>query len=291
MNVQVQPLAPGEIVPSHELVPSTMRELGNRFPCGSRHHGPLAPFEFRPPNLGTLKAIGELKARGKKDLNTPGKLGCASLVRALTAFDGRDTSQGSEGSHVAALSQFTVGDVLYLGFAWQAEREPEGIEIRDQACGRCGGAFPSIRLDVRTLKVTTRPETVTDAEPLTVRVGLRRGFKLPDGQKVTTLLLRPPSWSETFWALDETGWNNAALLQAWTFKAAICGTDASHDGIRPSITFREIDQLWPEDCRLIDEALSKITPTPELRVEVTCPDCGADSLIGMDWSHPDFFGG
>ena len=51
------------------------------------------------------------------------------------------------------------------------------------------------------------------------------------------------------------------------------------------------DCLWPEDCRLIDEALSKITPTPELRVEVTCPDCGADSLIGMDWSHPDFFGG
>lgn len=291
MNIKIAPLEPGKIEASHALVETTMAELGDRFPCGCRAHGPLAGFGFKPPTLGTLKAIGELKSRQAKDLNTPGKFGAASLVRALEAFDAKATSEGAEGAHVARLATYTVGDVLYLGFAWQAAREPDGIELRDQGCARCGEAFASIRLDVRTLKVRARPETVTEGEPLSARVGLRRGFTMPGGEKVSTVLVRPPSWSDTFWGLDEKGWQNEALVSAWTYKAAIAGTDADHGpGIRPVITMREIDQLWPEDGRLIDEALAKITPTPDLRVDVSCPECGADNLIGMAWQSADFFG-
>lgn len=291
MNVKIEPLPPGKIETSIPggLVSTTLSELGGALPGTFGPGGGRIPYTFNPPTMGTLKRIGELRAR--KDVNTPGKLAVAALVRALATLGSRDLAQGAEGAHAAEVAKLSIGDVLTLTFAWQLARAPEGVELKDQACARCGEAFETVRVDLGTLKVRALPELGEGAEPPAARVGLRRGFKLPDGSKVTTVLLRSPSWADVFWLLDEKGWANPALIQAFTLKGAIAGTDAEHDGIRPSVTMREIDQLWPEDVALIEEALAQIVASPDLRVECRCPSCGADNLIGLSWADPGFFGG
>lgn len=289
-NVLVDPLEPGviEVLGGHELEKTTMGELGDRLPNGSSGIGKeLAGCAFHAPNLGTLRRVGELKAR--KDLTLPGKRAAYSLARVLTELEGVEFGKRKEELDALDVARLPVGDVLYLAFRWQFHKEPDGLQLTNQGCSTCGASYPEIEVDLSGLEVDTRPHGLE--EPLRVRVGLRRGFDNVDGSRVSTVLLQSPTWLQTFWGLGQEGWGNPDLIRSWTFKAAICGTDAPHEGIRPTISMREVDQLYPVDARLIEEALATVIATPDLQVQLpACPKCGAKTLVGLDWTDPGFFG-
>ena len=291
MNVKVEGLAPGQVVASAELEKTTMADLGDHLPCGPRTDGPRVTFEFRPPVMGLLREIGALKGN-KAIAAIPGKHACYAMAKALRLLGDRPMG-AAVGDKAAAgdaleIANLTVGDVLHLGFAWQAAKEPDGIVLRDQVCRECQATFPEIVADLGTLEVFARPE---GAEPLAARVGLRRGF-MHAGKKVSTVLVQPPRWRDVFWLLQPEDWKNAEKVEAFSIKSAIIGTDAEYDtDVRPSVGMTEVDQLWPQDVRLLADAIARVAPTPDLRVHLECPKCGAEALVALGWTDPDFFGG
>ena len=292
MNNKIAGLAPGVVEVSAELQRTTVADLAGTLPCGPALTGPRVPFVFRPPVMGLLREIGALK--GKKAIaGIPGKHACYAMAKALRSLGERTMGEASgdkgAASDALAIADLTIGDVLHLGFAWQEAKEPDGIVLRDQICRECLTAFPEVVADLRTLEVYARPEDLD--EPLSARVGLRRGF-MHAGRKVSTVLVQPPRWRDVFWLLQPEDWKNAEKVEAFSIKSAIVGTDAEYDGTaRPNVGMTEIDQLWPQDVRLLSDAIARIAPTPDLRVHLTCPSCGADALVALGWTDPGFFGG
>jgi hypothetical protein len=241
--------------------------------------------------MGLLREIGALKGN-KAIAGIPGKHACYAMAKALRSLGDRSmgAAAGDKGAAADALAiaDLTIGDVLHLGFAWQNAKEPDGIVLRDQVCRECLSSFPEVVADLGTLEVYARPE---DSESLAARVGLRRGF-MHAGKRVTTVLVQPPRWRDVFWLLQPEDWKNAEKVEAFSIRSAIVGTDAQYDGDnRPTVGMAEIDQLWPQDVRTLSEAIAQIAPTPDLRVHLECPKCGAEALVALGWMDPGFFSG
>lgn len=286
-TTKIEPAQPGEVHVSYEPTETTMNALGDRLP-----HGLLTPegaqrdFEFRPPTMGTRKQLGALK--GRKDLSKrPGMFVAYWLAHALRSLCGRDLAAMKEAEAALLVARLTYGDILYLIFRWQQLGAPDGLELPAEGCGKCGAPFSEVLVDVGTLTVGELPADASQANPPRARLGLTRGFPM-GALKVSTVLLQPPTWMDTFWVLSTEQWSNTELIRAQLLKASVCGVDAAEV---QAVPMSAIDELWPVDVRAIDEATSRVTPTPDLRIVVPCPECGTPNETALDWRSADFFSG
>lgn len=284
---------------NHALAPtSNVSELGTRtlgeaegeLPLGlfDPEAGHVRTFRFNPPIMRTKQALGALKAR--KDLRKhPAKFISYYLAEALAELGPWDMN-ADRLKAAARVGRLSFGDTIYLLFAWQSVNRPGGFSLAGSGCGQCGNDFDSVKVDVGSLEVSTLPETDADGNPwnhtnppLAV-VGLKRGA--PFGKdRVETLALTPAPWS-VLWGLGDVAFQNPDLRTALMIKGAGIGNDANDATTLPKTV---VDELWPEDVDAIDNALGLITPTPDLRIEIECPECSARNQDVLDWSRPDFF--
>lgn len=271
--------AAGEIVTETTLQPTTLAELGAVLP-----HTRQA-FRFHPPTMGTMKRLGALDADGKLQKH-PGRFLAYFLGGALSELGGKDCgAPGVAEAGATAVLALPVGDVFALMLAWKRTTTPKGADLGSGECGKCGAPFGSMVLDLGEVQVLALPE---GAEPPAARIGLYEGFAFPAGQVVRTILVKPPTWGESFAALPAAAWRNPAALSMATIQAAITAVDTCR---APRIPMEALDELYQADAELISEALERISPTPDLVLELDCPACGFTNQHRIDWKDVGFFGG
>lgn len=290
MPTPIPSLEPGEIDTRVELNQTTMGALGDVLPLGlfiddGRHRD----LTWHPPTMGTRKRLGGL--RGRKDLEgSPGRFVSYWLATALKSIGGLELASMKVERAALLTGQLCVSDVIYAVLRWQVAARPDGLPLRGRGCGVCGASWDQVNVDLASLEVTELPGVDQDGEAYgpdhlpVARVGLLRGLPFQEGT-IQTLLLKPPSWVDSMGKLVDRQLSNQALRAALTIRGSICGTDA---GPR-TLPLAVLDELWPEDERLIDQALEKIVPTPNLEIAVPCPECGAENADILDWQDPGFF--
>lgn len=277
--MRVEPLAPGERRAKTNLQTVSLAELGDRLPFGGPEGRELT---LRPPVFGVRKKQGAVK--GRKDLQRhPGRLTIAWLLPAIASLQGQPVEAEKEPENALRLSRLSFGDVLYVMMRWQVLSYPEGWPIGDATCGLCGGELRGIRVDLNEIPITALPEDGVEAP--TIEVGLRRGFAVGSRGTVKALRLRPPSWTAVY-NLGTEGWANGEVMRSKLLADAICGTDI--EGLE-RVPEEALDNLWPEDLTILDEALETITPTPDMEIEVDCPHCQGKNSTKIDWKDPGFF--
>lgn len=284
-NLDVEPLEPGQVESSIELEDVTLAELGGELAHGLiTDGGVIRSYTFKPPTLGTRKQLGAI--RGNPELRKhPGKLLAHWLGAALSELCGVDMTALKEAEAGMVAARLTVGDFLLLLFAWNQASHPEGLPLALSGCGKCGHPFDNVNVDLGTLQVSRLPlEGVGYDSPPLARVGLKTGFPWK-GDKVSAVLVRPPTWLGTYWTLSRQQWSNTELLTARIVRDCIVGTDV---GGRPNDA--ALDHMWPADINLIDEGMAEIAPTPDLQVTVECPACGASNNDQLDWQSVGFLG-
>jgi hypothetical protein len=270
---------PGEIVTETTLTPTTLGELGGTLPQTRQ------AFRFHPPTMGTMKRLGALDADGKLRKH-PGRYLAYFLGGALAELGGKDCgAPGATDTGATLVLALPVGDVFALMLAWKRTTTPKGADLGAGECGKCGAPFGSMVLDLGEIQVLELPE---GAEAPAARVGLYSGFPFPAGQVVRTVLVKPPTWGESFAALPASGWSNPAALTMATIQAAIAAVDTTK---APRVPTEALDELTQEDAELINEALERISPTPDLVMEVDCPACQHTNQHRIDWKDVGFFGG
>jgi len=283
-ELQVEPstlTAPGEIVTAVELVTMTLDELGDRLPASGKL------YKFHPPNMGTMRRLGQLQA-DKALQRRPGHFVTVYLAAALAELDGDDmgpVERDPKRSH--KVGSLPAGDVLTLLVAWTNCQHRKGIKLGGAGCGACGSTWDTIRVKLGELEVMTLAKGQV-AEAAVARVGLWDGFKL-HGRDVQTVILAAPTWGETMGSLSREGWANPVAIRASTIQGALRSCDAFPALGR--IGIEALDELMPEDLELMDEALGRITPSVSLELSVVCPDCGATNEAGLDWKNLGFSNG
>jgi hypothetical protein len=285
--MKIEPLSPpGTVEIAHDLERISAADLGSYLPCGfPKDDGARTSFAFLPPTMGQRKRLQEVVGR-KEIKRWPGRVTAYWLARALEHLDGKPMAEyGTQDAQALAVARLSAGDVLHLMFAWQRLAHPKGFPVSIDACPRCGEAWGRVLVDLSTLDVHVRPVAATRADPLVARLALPDGLPGPGG-RVSTVLLRCPTWLDTFWTLTETQWSNSETIRCTMFKGAIIGTDAAV----PMLTDAMLDELMPEDCNALDEALDRISPTPDLQIDVSCPRCEESTSVGLNWRQADFLG-
>lgn len=276
-----------------ELVARTLGDKPGELPLGlfDPDAGHVRSFEFNPPIVGTKKKLGALKVR--KDLRkNPAKYVSYYLATALSSLGPWDLNDCKIEEAARRVGSLSMGDTIYLLFAWQAVTKPDGFNLVGSGCGQCGHDFGEVKIDPGTLRVDELPELDRDGNPWTASnrplavVGLARGarFASSDQEPVRTVAVSSSPWS-AIWHLGDAAFQNPDLRTALVIRGSIVGNDRNDAGATEFL----VDHLWPEDVNRIDAALSTITPTPDLRVEVQCPHCEALNQDVLDWTRPDFF--
>lgn len=279
MTENLPPADPGEILTETTLVPTTLGELGGILPHTRQ------PFRFHPPTMGTMKRLGALDADGKLR-KYPGRYLAYFLGGALAELGGKDCgAPGVTDTGATLVLALPTGDVFALMLAWKRSTTPKGADLGAGECGKCGAPFGSMVLDLGEVQVLALPE---GAEPPAARVGLQEGFAFPAGQVVRTVVVKPPTWGESFAALPAVAWGNPAALTLATIQAAIAAVDTCR---APRVPAEALDELHQVDADLISEALERISPTPDLVLELDCPSCHHTNQHRIDWKDVGFFGG
>lgn len=294
--MKIEPLSPpGTCEANVELRATTLAELGQDLPHGLWHpqHGYLRSATFRPPLMGLQKQLGALRTR--KDLrNHPGRYAAYYLATAMATLGSVDLAAMKEDARALLVAALPIGDVLYLLLRYQFEVHEDGLRMPGATCGACGHEFERIRMDVATVACSLLPETDRDGQalglqnPPRARVALRRGLPWPKDGRAMTVLVRPVSWLDAHWNLQMSEWLNPGLMAAHLIRAGICGADSA--AVPAMLPVDVVDELWPVDHELIDEAMDRITPSPEMRLEVDCPACRKTNEMPINWRDPDFFG-
>lgn len=276
MPKKLEHLDPGARRAEGELETLPLSELSDRLPYGAALSEPT--FLFSPPTFGTRKKQGAVRTR--KDLaRHPARATIYWLVAALRRLGGVDLP-AKEDEAALVVAKLSFGDVLFLLLRWQVESYPDGYPVGAASCGHCGGEMAGIRIDLGAAPITIRKG---GAGAVAVEVGLRRGFPVGRGT-VKVVRLEPPTFF-ALWNLGTEGWANPEALRGKLLADAIVATDL--EGI-DRVPEAALDELWPEDLALVDEALAAITPTPDLEVEVPCPHCGGKNSTTIEWRNIPF---
>lgn len=275
------------------LVKRTLAELGDVLPHGRLEDMPnRTAFRFQPPTLGVRRRQGQVKANAKLQRN-PARLLAAYLGAALHTLGGDDCRAWTDDQAIAKLGKLPVGDVLYLAMRWQALCFPDGAPLGDRQCGACGAEFGTVKVDLGTLEIDCLPDNARELAPV-ARVALREGFEVGAAERarpVRQVLVRPPAFGDVFYGLAAESMRNDELVGERLLRAAICGSDAL--GADRGLPEGALDGLWPQDQRLLGQALELITPTPDLEIEITCPveRCRARNSEVLDWTAVGFSSG
>ena len=301
---EMLPAEPDAIHLSHTLVRDTLGAMAGTLPHGFlKPDGGLTFYSFKRPDMHLRTRLGSLKER--KDLQQyPGKHTAYWLALALADLDGEALPLKPEQAALK-VAQLTVGDILFLLFAWQHQSSRKGLQMSASGCGVCGASFDSIRVDLGTMEVLRAPragdtypegheragkpcDLVTPDTPLRARVGLYDPMPWDDAA-IQTLLLGPARWIDTFYKLGAGQLRNNDVLKAAIIRAQIVQMLGCP---LPRPTSDMVGRLLPDDVNLIDEAAGQITPSPDLQVEIACPNetCSATNTTVLDWQSPAFFG-
>lgn len=269
----------------------TLAELGCNLPHGllDEEHGRVRTFAFNPPVMRVRKKLGALKTR-KGLIDRPGKFISYWLAIALRELGPWDFKAMPEEKAALILGRLPFSDVLYLLLYWQHLSKPEGFSLGKGICSHCGHKFGNIMADLGTLDVSVledgpwsalnRPHALT---------GLRAGFPFGKGEnqvQVKAVAVAVPTWADAMWNLQGTQWANEDERAAKLIQAAIIGMEGTSVRTCPESS---VDEFWPDDTQRIDDALELVTPTPDLRVKVTCPECKGINVDVIDWQDPGFF--
>ncbi len=278
-TANLPPCEPGEIITETVLQPTTLDELGPVLP-----HSRLS-YRFHPPTMGTMKRLGGLNA-DQKLAKTPGRHLAYYLAAALAELGDKDCGPaGVAEAGAAAVLALPVGDVFCLLLAWKRSTTPKGADLGAADCGKCGAAFGHMMLDLGEISVLALP---VNADPPVARVGLWSGFPYPQGHTVKTVLLKPPTWGESFGPLPAAAWKNPTALSMATIQAGVVAVDTCK---APRVPAEALEEMYQADAELISEALERISPTPDLAMEIVCPECGHTNVHRIDWKDVGFFGG
>lgn len=281
----IEPAEPGAIHLAHDLVTTHLGDLGDKLCHGLlTESGPRLGYRFHPPTMGTRKRLGALRTN-RQLMQRPGVFGAHWLAVALAEL-GDEPLPEDRGKAAMAVAALTAGDFMLLLFAWQRMTQPGGLPVAASGCGTCGAEFDRVLADLAGMEITALPPTATTADPPLARVGLRRGF-LHRGKLARTVQLRPPTWLGTYYRLGRSQFGNPEIVHAAMLRDSILRSDVA-DG-RPSV--EELDELWPEDVSLLDDAMGKITPTPDLQIRIDCPVCEAPNQAVLDWTQAFATGG
>lgn len=280
-------------VPNVTLKPVEGTTWGDRLPQGifDAEVGHIRDFEFNPPIMRIRKKMGALKSR-KGLTKHPGRYVAYFLAEALASLGPWDMNKLKVDEAALRVARMSLGDVIYLLMRWHELGHPEGLPLPAFSCGACGTSFAKVSADLSSLGLVVLPDNDCDGNPFTyenqprVRLGLRKGIPSPKGH-ASTVLLKPPTWMDSFWSLDANNWRNDELRSCLVMKGAICGTDSDDLAVVP---LSAIDEVWPDDQQRIDSALALVVATPDLGVELPCPECAYTNRLHIDWSSPDFLG-
>ena len=283
---EVLPMDPGAFEVAHKLISTTLGDRVDRLGHGfADSHGMAQDYSFRPPNLGTRKRLGALQG-DRKLTSKPGLYFAHWMGTALLNVGGRDLTAMKRGQAALEVARLPLGDFLLLMFAWQHSAHPEGLPVGLPGCVSCGIPFDDVTVDLATLELKVLPDGVTAEDPAVARVGLRKGFEFR-GEAVRTVMLRPPTWLDVYWPVSAAQWRNSALLQERVLRGAIYATDANGKVKLPA---GALDELWPVDLDLMNEALGQLVPFPIMTVEVPCPVCDQLNSEVLDWqAAPGFW--
>lgn len=278
----IDPLPPGEVQTDAALVQTTLGARGPMLPLGLPGLLGVTGFSLRPATVGLAKRLGALRER--KDLKAKAGQLIAHLVGAsLYSLGGQVFDQTPEGTAAAALavSKLSAADVMYICLSIILEGG-DPLHIDGGACHACATALGRIAVDVGTVETTTLVGAHADLPR--ARVGLLRPLVTARGS-ATTVLLRPPTWGETFWDVPAADLGNGAAIQARLLLACVEATDSE---AVPRILPGFLDDVPVRLAAQIVAALEKITPTPDMRVEVACPACGAENARALPWQTAVF---
>ena len=282
-----------EADPVPYLVKRTLAELGDVLPHGRLEDYPgRTAFRFMPPVLGVRRRQGQVKANTKLQ-RSPARMLAAYLGAALDTLGTDSCRAWTDDQAIERLGKLPVGDVLYLSMRWQALCYPDGAPLGDRQCGACGAPFGNVKVDLGTLEIDCLPDEARELRPV-ARVCLLHGFELgsPDKRRaVAQVLVRPPSFGDVFYGLAPESMRNDELVGERLLRGAILGSDAL--GPDRGLPDGALDDLWPQDQRLIGRALELITPSPDLEIEIACPvdRCRATNSEVIDWTAVGFSSG
>lgn len=294
--MKCEPLSQGEIVASHTLVEEKVGNILGTCPGGIvGPEGSVTPYVVKPPNVGTKRALGALRAR--KDLQDKhGRHVAEWVATALGSLGGEDLGDPRTAGALK-VCKLTVGDVLYLTLAVKLFSPEDGLPLPTQSCSNCGHEIKGARAPASGLEVLRWPRTkeeggpVSQSNPPMVRVGLRYGVELAPGRVAKTLLLRSPTWGEVMWALPPASWSNPVDIAIATVRGACCGCELDdvplNSGAR--LTMAQIESMHEADLELAEEAVSRLAPRAQYVAEVDCPECGVPNIFGVDWKDAVFF--
>lgn len=293
--MRIEALEPGAVEASHDKITrTTMEARGARLLHGVKP-GDATPFSFRPPNLKTLRDLGKLKDR--RDLAVrPGRFAAYYIAKALASFGEPGAAFGAElkpwgdlndDGKAQVVGALPFGDVLFLLFYWKAHSSPKGYNLGPYGCVSCGLRTDALTVDLFELEAFAI-EGISVEDPPRARVGLRHPIPVGEKATATTVMLRPPSWLGVLGELTGEQIFREEDLAFHTFKGAICGSDASDLSRLPDDS---IDSLWPDDLELLQEALDKVIPAPDMKMRITCPGetCDQQHTRSLTWATPGFF--
>lgn len=281
----VLPDAPGEPSPCDELATATLEDLGDVLPHGLAVDGQLErAFVLRRPTMGLQKQVGGLRADATL-AKRPGALYLRFLGLVVEQLGTQRLGDLKPGVADELLGRLTIGDVLFLGYAWQRACAPRGLSLGQVDCGGCGSPLGDVRVDPGSLEVTHLP--VAQLRP--PETALRLYDPIPVGTRtVVALRLRPPLWGVAYGRIGPESFANPAAVQARAFVSAVSAALCADGTEIPGLTEAALDELMPDDVRAIDAALGALTPTLDLAVEVECPACGKLNRDTLDWRSPGF---
>lgn len=282
------PLTPGSFRASLSLPETTLAELGDLLPHGLVDGATLhRTFRLRRPTMGLQKQVGALRSDAAA-ARRPGTMFLRFLALVVESIGSVDVGALKAGPAEELLGRLTVGDTLYLGFAWQRARSPRGMPLGAIDCGGCGQSLSAVRVDVGTLATTHLPVDLAAADLPRAEVALWEPLPRSAGAPVDSVTVRSPAWGLAFGRLGVEGFRNGAAMQSRTFAAAIVGARAGGQELA-GVSEAQLDELLPDDVRLLDDAIASVTPTLDLTVEVACPHCGAVNRDKLDWQTEGFF--
>jgi len=286
---RIPSLQPGETSVSFELVETTLGELEGQLPHGFlTADGSRREVVFERATVALAKKRGELK-QDQGLVKKTGQLFAHWLGMSISRLGQHDLA-GERNMKQRALkvAELTFADFLFLMIAYHRAAKPGGYAMKGLSCGICGIDWPEVNVKFDTLKVSALPPDASLANPPLVRVGLHHGFEYPKGETVRTVLLKPPSFMTSVWPLTAQEWDNTVALGAALIEASVVQVDTVDIGKFMKLPPGIIDTWMEEDLNLCNEALGRITPTLDLRLDVQCPSCGELNEALVDWRSPGF---